>query len=53
MPPSPSLSARITNTRYLIEMISVSDQKISDSTPSTLSRVGAMPCVPWKHSRSA
>ena len=32
-------------------MTSVSDQKISDSTPSTLSRVGATPCVPWKHSR--
>ena len=30
----------MTKTRYLIEMTSVSDQKISDSTPSTLSRVG-------------
>ena len=40
MPPSPRLSARMTKTRYLIEMTMISDQKISESTPSTLSGVG-------------
>jgi hypothetical protein len=35
MPPSPWLSARITNTRYLIETTMISAQKISDSTPRT------------------
>ena len=52
-PPSPPLSARITKTRYLIEMTRISDQTISDSTPNTLSGVGAMPWGPWKHSRRA
>jgi hypothetical protein len=33
MPPSPSLSARITNVTYLIETISVIVQKISETTP--------------------
>ena len=33
MPPSPSLSARITNSTYLIDTVMISDQTISDSTP--------------------
>ena len=53
MPPSPSLSARITNTRYLIETMTMSDQKISESTPSTLPVVTGTAWDPEKHSRSA
>jgi hypothetical protein len=34
MPPSPWLSARITNRQYLIEMVRISSQKISESDPS-------------------
>jgi hypothetical protein len=34
MPPSPWLSARITNRQYLIEMVMISSQKISESDPS-------------------
>ena len=34
MPPSPRLSARITNRQYLIAT-TISAQTISDSTPST------------------
>ncbi len=45
-PPSPLLSARITKIRYLMEMSSVSAQKISDSTPITLSGVGAIAWMP-------
>jgi hypothetical protein len=45
MPPSPRLSARRTKTAYLTEMTSASAQKMSDSTPSTLSRVTPMPCA--------
>jgi hypothetical protein len=33
IPPSPSLSARMTKLTYLIETISVIDQKISETTP--------------------
>ena len=33
MPPSPWLSARITNERYLIEMITISAQNTIDATP--------------------
>ena len=44
MPPSPWLSARMTKTRYLTETTMTSDQKISDSTPSTFSRSTATPC---------
>ena len=40
MPPSPWLSARSTNGQVLDEMTSISDQKISESTPRTLSCVG-------------
>ena len=35
MPPSPLLSARITNARYLIEMTMTSDQNASEATPYT------------------
>ena len=34
MPPSPWLSARITNRQYFTETVTSSVQKISDSTPS-------------------
>src|SRR6266852_5330299 len=53
MPPSPRLSARITSTRYLIEMMMISDQTMSDSTPMTFCGVGRTPCSLRKHSRSA
>ena len=33
MPPSPSLSARMTNAMYLTETISVIAQKTSETTP--------------------
>ena len=39
-PPSPSLSARMTKSRYFTETTSVIDQKISDSTPKMLSGDG-------------
>ena len=39
-PPSPSLSARRTNTTYLTDTISVIDQKTSEITPYTSPRVG-------------
>ena len=42
MPPSPRLSALNTNARYLTETIRISDQKISDNTPSTFAGVGAI-----------
>jgi hypothetical protein len=38
-PPSPWLSARSTSSTYFSETTMVIVQKISDSTPSTLSRV--------------
>ncbi len=53
MPPSPPLSARMTNSRYLIDTVTMSDQKISESTPSTFSGVTGIACTPEKHSRSA
>ena len=40
MPPSPWLSARITNTMYLTTTAMISDQKISDRTPRTFSNAG-------------
>src|SRR3954471_6905498 len=40
-PPSPSLSARRTNTTYLTDTMSVTDQKISEITPYTSAAVGA------------
>ena len=43
MPPSPRLSARITNRQYLIEMVTIKVQNISDSTPSALCGVNWPP----------
>jgi hypothetical protein len=37
MPPSPWLSARMMSSAYLMEMTTISDQKISDTIPSTAS----------------
>ena len=37
IPPSPSLSARITNRTYVTVTMIVTDQKISETTPKTLS----------------
>jgi hypothetical protein len=37
MPPSPRLSARMIRIAYLIEMKMISDQKISDTMPTTAS----------------
>ena len=53
MPPSPSLSAFITNKRYLIVTTSTNDQTIRERMPKTLSGVTVNPCDSWKHSRSA
>ncbi len=53
MPPSPRLSARMTNPRYLNVTTKVIAQKTSERTPSTLSGVGGTPCGPVKHSFSA
>ena len=52
MPPSPWLSARMMKLRYFTATTRVSDQSISERTPSTFSAVGATPCSP-KHSRIA
>ena len=41
MPPSPWLSARMTNVRYLTQITSTSDQNMSDSRPSTLASMTA------------
>ncbi len=46
MPPSPRLSARITNARYLKLTTKVMAQNTSESTPSTFSGVGGTACVP-------
>ncbi|MFO0875491.1 MAG: hypothetical protein U0575_16205 [Phycisphaerales bacterium] len=53
IPPSPRLSARMMNPRYLTPTTSTSDQTISDMTPSTLLRVASTACSPLKHSRTA
>ena len=37
MPPSPSLSARMTRATYLIDMVMISVQTISDRIPSATS----------------
>ncbi len=50
MPPSPLLSARITNTMYLTTTAMVSAQKTSDRTPRTFSNSGVTPWVGLKHS---
>ena len=41
MPPSPWLSARITSSRYLIEMITIRAQNTTDATPYALALVTA------------
>jgi len=38
------LSARITNIRYLIEMMMISDQKARELTPYTLMRSTVITC---------
>ena len=53
MPPSPRLSACMMKVRYLSDTTKLSDQKISESTPSTLDAVGARPYSGAKHSLSA
>ena len=45
IPPSPRLSARSTNAMYLIVTMTVSAQKISDSTPRTCSGAACSPPV--------
>jgi hypothetical protein len=51
-PPSPLLSARRISSTYFSETMTVSVQKISDSTPSTLSRE-ASTWPAWKISLKA
>ena len=53
MPPSPRLSARMMKVRYLNETTKLSDQKMSDRTPRTLSAVGCSPYSGEKHSLKA
>ena len=54
MPPSPWLSARITNSRYLIDTVMISDQKISESdAEDVVRRDGDRHATPKKHSRRA
>ena len=52
MPPSPRLSARMMKPRYFTVTTIMSDQMMSESTPSTFSRVGAtqwgLPTHSWK-----
>ena len=43
MPPSPSLSARMTNVTYFTETTSVIVQKTSEMTPKTLGVAGPRP----------
>lgn len=40
MPPSPSLSARMTNAMYFTDTSSVTAQKMSETTPYTSAGVG-------------
>jgi hypothetical protein len=51
-PPSPLLSARSTSVTYLNVTTMMSAQKITDSTPSTLTGVSGSACGPWNASRS-
>ena len=53
IPPSPAWSARMTKTRYLIEMTTISDQKTSERTPRIFAGVGGSAMCPAKHSRNA
>jgi hypothetical protein len=50
VPPSPPLSARMTNVRYFTTMTSVSAQKKSERMPSTFAGETAVPCGSAKHS---
>src|ERR1700731_3439669 len=43
IPPSPLLSARMTNRQYLIEIVTIRVQAISESTPSALCAVNCPP----------
>src|SRR5262245_13165968 len=45
-PPSPLLSKRSTNETYLTDTISVTAQKMSESTPNTLASVSGRRCAP-------
>lgn len=49
-PPSPSLSARITNTTYLTDTTRIIAQNSSEITPITASGLNGMPCSALKHS---
>ena len=44
MPPSPSLSARMTRNTYVTVTMIVTDQKISETIPNTVSRVTETGC---------
>ena len=44
MPPSPRLSARMTNNRYFTEIMRINDQKASEQTPNTLMRSTVITC---------
>ncbi len=46
MPPSPWLSARMTNSRYLTVITMISDQNISESTPRMLASSTTRSCSP-------
>ncbi|MCY1221821.1 hypothetical protein D9M72_338900 [compost metagenome] len=52
-PPSPSLSARITKTTYLIETTMIMAQNSIEMMPSTASVLNMMPCSLLKHSLRA
>ncbi len=43
IPPSPLLSARMTNTQYLMEIVTIKVHTISESTPSALCVVNCPP----------
>ena len=53
MPPSPRLSARSTNAMYFTDTMSISAQKISESTPRTFSCDASTPVGPRKQLRKA
>ena len=44
IPPSPSLSARITSNTYVTVTMIVTDQKISEAIPNTESRLTLTGC---------
>ena len=52
-PPSPLLSARITNKTYFTVTTKISAQIIIEITPKSASGVYAIPCLESKHSLSA